>query len=68
MLTALLWLSKMVVLSAPEPHFELTLLLSSLQILFPNTLVLVLALRACRNKKVPLVLSKEQVSRRQLGG
>lgn len=67
-LTALLLLSKTVVLSAPERLFELTLLLSSLQILFPNTLVLVRALRACRNKKMPLILSKEQVSRRQLGG
>lgn len=66
--TALLLLSRTVVPSAPEPLFEITPLLSSLQILFPNMLVLVLAPGACKNKEMPLILSKEQVSRRQLGG
>lgn len=66
MLAASLMLSTEVVfiLSAPEPLLELTLLLSSLQVLCPNTPVLVLALRVCRSRKVPLILSKEWVSRR----
>lgn len=55
-------------LPAPEPLFELTLLTSGRQILFPNTLVLVLALGARSNQKLPLILSKEQASGRQLGG
>lgn len=66
-LTALLLMSKMGVLSAPKQISELTLFFSNFLVFFPNTVVLVLTLRACGNRKMPLFFSVEQVSRRQLG-
>lgn len=48
------------VLSAPEPLSELTVLLPNFRVLFPSTLVLVLAPRASENRKMPLILSEEQ--------
>lgn len=58
-LAALLLLSQMGVLSAPEQLSELTVLLPSFRVLFASTLVRVLALRAPKNRKMPLILSEE---------